>query len=75
MTDDLAAGSTRQATSPDADRSLQIVREMYSLALELMRSEEQYYASHGRKMAARLHHIILSQDPAGDLGFFDDTYR
>ena len=60
---------------PDGQRSLDIVVEMYALARELAGSQEQYYASHGRKLGARLHHIILSQDPASDIGFFDDSYR
>jgi hypothetical protein len=62
-------------TTVDGARSLELVRAMYEMARELARSEEPYYASHGRKMGARLHHMILSQDPGADVGFFDDSYR
>jgi hypothetical protein len=51
-----------------------IVRQMYVEAKRLATSEEQYFAVHGRRLAARLHHMILSQDPAADLGFFHETH-
>lgn len=62
-------------TPVDHYRALALVREMYVLAKELTRSDEPYFSSHGHKLGARLHHIILSQDPAADLGFFDESHR
>lgn len=64
-----------EQTAVDHERALAVVREMYALAGELARADEPYFASHGRKLGARLHHIILSQDPAADLGFFDESHR